>query len=206
MRWKPISRASADDLEVRISDERDLLLETGGGMVRAEPMIDCDPFFAINSDNSWVDGPSRHLRLLASHWDGEAMDALLLLVPQARAYNHRGARRLSHGPLRPAAAARPVARSRLIVFTGIQMVSKRLLRDAPEGAVLDQYLLGPGHRRGPLLRGRPPGPVVRRRHARPRSGRRSGTRRCLRPRARLGTGRLHHPGASLASRIRWSPA
>src|SRR5687768_9191058 len=34
-------------LEVVISDERDLLLETGGGLVRAEPMIDCDPFLSL---------------------------------------------------------------------------------------------------------------------------------------------------------------
>jgi MurNAc alpha-1-phosphate uridylyltransferase len=71
------------DIEVSFSDERDLLLETGGGMVKAGPLIHCDPFFAINSDNYWVDGPTDTLRLLASQWDGEAMDALLLLVPHA---------------------------------------------------------------------------------------------------------------------------
>ena len=77
-------QAHADGLDIRVSDERDLLLETGGGMVRAAPMIGSDPFFSINSDNYWVDGPSDTLRLLASHWDEEAMDALLLVVPHAR--------------------------------------------------------------------------------------------------------------------------
>ena len=77
-------------LEVVISDERDLLMETGGGLVKAAPLIDSDPFLALNSDNLWLDGPADTLKLLASHWDGSRMDALLLLVPQARALNHKG--------------------------------------------------------------------------------------------------------------------
>src|SRR5690349_6678849 len=45
-------------LDVAISDERSLLMETGGGMVQAEALIDSDPFLAVNSDNLWVDGPA----------------------------------------------------------------------------------------------------------------------------------------------------
>ncbi len=119
-------------LEVVISDERDLLLETGGGLVRAEPLIDCDPFLSLNSDNLWVDGPADTLKLLASHWDKERMDALLLLVPLARAANHKGIGDFHmdrSGRLR----RRDKAHVAPFVFTGIQMVSKRLLRDAPEG-------------------------------------------------------------------------
>ena len=77
-------------LEVVISDERELLMETGGGLVKAAPLIDCDPFLALNSDNLWIDGPADTIRLLASQWDDAKMDALLLLVPQARALNHKG--------------------------------------------------------------------------------------------------------------------
>ena len=80
----------ARGLDVVISDERKVLMETGGGLVKAAPMIDCDPFLALNSDNLWIDGPADTIRLLASQWDGAKMDALLLLVPQARALNHRG--------------------------------------------------------------------------------------------------------------------
>ena len=46
----------AHGLDVVISDERNLLLETGGGLVQAEPLIDADPFLSLNSDNLWVDG------------------------------------------------------------------------------------------------------------------------------------------------------
>src|SRR5207248_6019286 len=129
-RGAPASRAHG--LKVAISDERRQLMETGGGLVKAAPLIDCDPFIAINSDNLWVDGPADTLKLLAAHWDDARMDALLLLVPLARAENHKGmgdfhmdrggrVRRRDKGHVAP------------FVFTGVQMMSKRLLRDAPEG-------------------------------------------------------------------------
>ena len=119
-------------LEVVISDERDLLMETGGGLVRAAPLIDCDPFLALNSDNLWIDGPADTLRLLASQWDDSRMDALLLLVPQARALNHKG---IGDFHMDRAGRIRRREKSHVapVVFTGIQMVSKRLLRDSPEG-------------------------------------------------------------------------
>jgi MurNAc alpha-1-phosphate uridylyltransferase len=122
----------AHGLDVVISDERDLLLETGGGLVQAAPLIDSDPFLSLNSDNLWVDGPADTLRLLASHWDEAKMDALLLLVPLARALNHKGM-----GDFHMSRTGRLRRRDRShvapFVFTGIQMLSKRLLRDAPEG-------------------------------------------------------------------------
>jgi MurNAc alpha-1-phosphate uridylyltransferase len=119
-------------LEVVISDERGLLMETGGGLVKAAPLIDSDPFLALNSDNLWIDGPADTLRLLASQWDGEKMDALLLLVPLARALNHSG---MGDFHMDRTGRLRRRERSHVapFVFTGIQMVSKRLLRDAPDG-------------------------------------------------------------------------
>ena len=101
-------------------------------MIHALPLIDADPFLVINSDNYWVDGPTDTLRLLASQWDGDAMDALLLLVPHARAYNHRAL-----GDFHMDRFGRLQRRSRSkvapYVYTGIQLVSKRLLRGAPTG-------------------------------------------------------------------------
>ena len=120
-------------LEIAVSDERAQLLETGGGLVKALPLIDADPFLVVNSDNLWVDGPMDTLRLLAAGWDEARMDALLLLVPLARAYCHKGQgdfhlsatgtiRRRKPGGVAP------------FVFTGVQMVSKRLLdADHPDG-------------------------------------------------------------------------
>jgi MurNAc alpha-1-phosphate uridylyltransferase len=119
-------------LEVAISDERAVLMETGGGMVKAAALIDSDPFLALNSDNLWIDGPADTIKLLASQWHDEKMDALLLLVPQARALGHKG---MGDFHMDRAGRIRRRERSHVapFVFTGIQMVSKRLLRDPPDG-------------------------------------------------------------------------
>ena len=125
-------KARATDFEVKISDERKQLSGNGRGLVQAEHLIAADPFLVINSDNYWVDGPADTLHLLASLWRDEDMDALLLLVPQANAANHSG-----QGDFHMKADGRLVRRTKgkvaPFVYTGIQMVSKRLLRDAPEG-------------------------------------------------------------------------
>ncbi len=120
-------------LEIAISDERDQLLETGGGLVRALPQIHSDPFLAVNADNLWVDGPIDGMRLLASHWDDERMDALLLLVPLARAYCHLGRGDFHMDPLGRLRRRRPQGVAPFF-YTGIQMMSKRLLAgDVPSG-------------------------------------------------------------------------
>ena len=120
-------------LDIRISDERDLLLETGGGVVRALPLIDRDTFYVVNSDNFWVDGPTDSLRLLAERWDEAAMDGLLLVVPLARANCHRGQGDFHMDP-EGVLSRRRATRVAPFVYTGIQLVSQRLFTDAPSGA------------------------------------------------------------------------
>ena len=124
--------ARAGGLDISISDERSQLLETGGGLVKAAPLIEDDPFLAVNSDNLWIDGPADTLKLLASHWKSDRMDALLLLVPHARALNHAALGDFHmdrSGRLR----RREKPKVAPFVYTGVQMISKALLKDAPEG-------------------------------------------------------------------------
>ncbi|HCQ64171.1 MAG TPA: nucleotidyltransferase [Rhodobacteraceae bacterium] len=74
---------------VKLSFETDQLLETGGGLRRALPLLGPDPVFTINADAVWT-GPNP-LAELARAWNPETMDALLLLVPRERATGHKGA-------------------------------------------------------------------------------------------------------------------
>lgn len=118
--------------ETTISDERELLLETGGGMVKAAPLLP-DPFFCLNSDNIWLDGPRNVFRELSDRWDADKMDALLLVVPHARAFNYEGKGDFHLDPL-GRISRRRTGRIAPFIYTGIQIVSHRLLREAPEGA------------------------------------------------------------------------
>ncbi len=82
--------ARRTDLEIIISDERKVLLETGGGVIQALPLIGPDPFFAINTDVTWAtDGDDTYLKL-ADQWDGSRMDALLLLADMDQTMGFRG--------------------------------------------------------------------------------------------------------------------
>jgi N-acetyl-alpha-D-muramate 1-phosphate uridylyltransferase len=116
-------------IDIRVSDERAQLLETGGGLVKALPLIDEDPFLVVNSDNLWVDGPADSIRALAARWDDAAMDALLLLVPLARAHCHNG-RGDFHMDGAGRLSRRKPGRVAPFVFTGVQIVSKRLFEGA----------------------------------------------------------------------------
>jgi MurNAc alpha-1-phosphate uridylyltransferase len=117
--------------KVTISDEREQLLETGGGMVRAREMLP-DPFFCLNSDNIWLDGPKDAFCDLSEAWDAERMDALLMLVPHRGAHNFRGKGDF-HMDAQGRVSRRRSGRIAPFIFTGIQLVSQRLLREAPEG-------------------------------------------------------------------------
>jgi N-acetyl-alpha-D-muramate 1-phosphate uridylyltransferase len=120
-------------IEIAISDERKTLLETGGGVNHALPLIDADPFLVINADNFWIDGPVDTLRLLASSWDEARMDALLLVVPHARANCHNG-RGDFHMDAAGALRRRKPHGVAPFVYTGIQILAKRLFEgEIPEG-------------------------------------------------------------------------
>lgn len=119
-------------LEIAISDERDLLLETGGGMIKALPLIKDDPFYAINSDAIWTDNGTDSLTRLAEAWDPERMDALLLLVSRDRANHRRGGGDFSLDD-QSRLIRRKTDEEAPFIYTGVQIISHRLLRDAPSG-------------------------------------------------------------------------
>lgn len=123
---------SSYPIQVKVSDERQELLETGGGLVQAEHLIEEENFFCINSDNLWTDGSTNSLHRLAQAWDEQRMDALLLLVPREVAHNYKGSGDFHLDDERRISRKRP-GRQAPLIFSGIQLISKRLLRDPPEG-------------------------------------------------------------------------
>ncbi|WP_057882936.1 nucleotidyltransferase family protein [Tsuneonella troitsensis] len=125
--------ALRDRPSVTVSDERDLLLETGGGMVKAHRAdLLPDPFFCLNSDNIWLDGPQNAFADLSARWNPDEMDALLLVVSHARAVNFRGAGDFHMDAVGRLSRRKP-GRIAPFIYTGIQIVSHGLLGDAPDG-------------------------------------------------------------------------
>ena len=125
--------ADVPGLEIVVSDERTRLLETGGGLVHALPLLGTEPFLVINADNLWLDGAEDTLRQLAAGWRDDAMDALLLLVPRGEARNHGGRGDFSLDPagrlIRRASGAEAP-----FVYSGIQIASPRLVEGWAAGA------------------------------------------------------------------------
>ena len=121
---------NAADFDVAISDERDLLLDTGGGLVRALPLIDDDLFVCVNADNWWTDDGGNAFKRLMAAWDDTAMDVLMLVVPLAAANNTQG-----QGDFDLDAEGRLSRRKHdqqgAFVWTGIQMLAKRLVVNPP---------------------------------------------------------------------------
>ncbi len=116
--------------EIILSDERALLLETGGGLKKARAQLGEAPFYCANTDAIFVDEGAEACATLARAFDDRRMDALLLLVPRARAsgYDGKGDFDIEDG--------RPVWRTGATaahIFTGLQILRASLLDGAPEG-------------------------------------------------------------------------
>jgi len=114
------------------SDERAELLETGGGIVKALPLLGEKPFFLINSDSFWIEGYRPNLDLLSARWDEAAMDALLLLAPTVGSIGYDGAGDFlmdETGRL----SRRTSPRVAPFVYSGAAILSPRLFADAPMG-------------------------------------------------------------------------
>jgi MurNAc alpha-1-phosphate uridylyltransferase len=119
--------------QIVISDERAELLETGGGIVKALPLIGDAPFLLLNSDTLWIDGVEPNLTRLAAAFDAARMDALLLLAPTATSIGYAG-----RGDFRMLADGRLARRNERdvvpFVYAGAAVLAPALFADAPSGA------------------------------------------------------------------------
>ncbi|HLH93914.1 MAG TPA: nucleotidyltransferase family protein [Xanthobacteraceae bacterium] len=116
-----------------ISDERGALLGTGGGVVKALPLIGAEPFFHVNSDTIWIDGVRPNLGRLAAAFDPARMDALLLLAPTATSIGYAG--RGDFAMAADGSLARRGERQVVpFVYAGAAVFAPSLFAGAPAGA------------------------------------------------------------------------
>ncbi len=119
--------------KIIISDERAVLLDTGGGIVKALQRLGPEPFLLMNSDSLWLEGAASNLKRLGRAFDAARMDALLLLAPSAGAIGYRG--RGDYGmDAQGKLHRRGEQKNAPLVYAGAAVLSPRLFADAPDGA------------------------------------------------------------------------
>jgi len=124
-----LEQSPPEGMEVLFSQE-DEILDTGGGVVKALPLLGAAPFFVLNGDMLWHDGTMNVFSMLADRWDDGRMDALLLMVPTVSAIGYYGMgdfTMLPDGRLQ----RRRQAHVAPFLYGGIQLVHPRFFRDPP---------------------------------------------------------------------------
>ncbi len=110
--------------EIRFSRE-EALLDTAGGIAQALPMLGEAPFFAVNADVLWLNGPRSALDRMVDIWDEDRMDALLLLHSTVESYGYTGRGDFCIEPAGEL-SRRPEGEVSPYVFTGVQILHPRL--------------------------------------------------------------------------------
>jgi MurNAc alpha-1-phosphate uridylyltransferase len=118
--------------KVIISDERDIVLGTGGGVVKALPLLGDAPFYHLNADTMWIDGVRPNLARLAEAFDPTRMDILLLMAPTASSIGYSGS---GDYAMTPDGALRKRKEHQVVpfVYAGVAILSPSLFKDAPKG-------------------------------------------------------------------------
>lgn len=124
--------ASRRHPRIIISDEREALLDTGGGTKKALPLLGDDPIITFNSDSVWADEIGSNLANLMAAWDPERMDALLMIADAARTigYVGRGDFQMDEEGL---LARRDPSTTAPYMFAGVQIIKPGLFADGPDG-------------------------------------------------------------------------
>ncbi|WP_299608348.1 nucleotidyltransferase family protein [uncultured Tateyamaria sp.] len=115
----------ADRQVITVREEPDIL-ETGGGLRNALPLLECDPVITVNPDAIWA-GPNP-LHMLLDAWNPEDTDALLMCVPSARVHGR------SSGGDFDLDDEGLLHRGGDMVYGGVQIMKTALLREVPDAA------------------------------------------------------------------------
>lgn len=140
----------SDGTKIIVSEETDELLGTGGGVAKALPYFEGNPFFVHNSDSIWIEGYGHALDRMVSRWDPQAMDALLLMASLSATIGYEG---IGDFMMDPDGRLSRVPESRVspFAFPGVQIVHPRLFDNPPRGAFSTNVLWDRAIKKGRLF-------------------------------------------------------
>ncbi|MDG4894603.1 nucleotidyltransferase family protein [Mesorhizobium sp. WSM4976] len=118
--------------KIVISDERQALLDSAGGIVKALPLLGSEPFYIINADTFWIDSGKPSLDRLALAWDATRMDILLMLTDLDSATGHCVGTDFLVAP--DGALTRSKGDPAGLIYAGAAIIHPRIFKDAPTGS------------------------------------------------------------------------
>lgn len=125
--------AKRKNLKITISDEREELLDSGGGIANALPLLGKEPFYLVNADSFWVEGYKPNLNRMAEIWNSNDRDIMLLLAGMANAVGFG-----SKGDFSMDADGRLLRRGEKKIapfaYAGAAILKPSIFDDAPKGA------------------------------------------------------------------------
>ena len=125
--------ATRHEPAITISNERGAILETGGGVLNALPVLGNAPFMVHNSDSVWTEGARSNLRALMDAWAPRSMDGLLLLAKRDTSIGFDG-----RGDYHMDASGHLIRRSgndeAPYVFAGVSILKPQLFEGVTEQA------------------------------------------------------------------------
>jgi len=116
---------------ITICDEREGLLDSGGGVKNALPVLGTNPFYVINADSFWLEGTRPNLELLADGWDADKMDILLLLSGMTNAIGYQGSGDFDMAP-DGKLARRPERKIAPFAYSGAAILHPKVFADTPD--------------------------------------------------------------------------
>lgn len=119
--------------QILISDETAELLDSGGGIVKALPMLGSDPFLVLNADTFWIEDPAAdrdNLSLMRDRFDPESMDILLMTARLDQATGHTGAGDFTMGP--DGRLTRYKGSGEPVIYAGAIVLHPRIFKDVTE--------------------------------------------------------------------------
>lgn len=132
---------------ITLSQETELL-ETGGGIKKALVHFGDDPFYIINGDALWTDGPIDAFTRLVQQWDTQKMDILLFLLPKENAHITEFVG--DYDLLPDGRAIRSKTKTGNYMFAGIRIAKPQIFRESPDGAFSFLSLMDQAEENGTL--------------------------------------------------------